>query len=505
MIVARIITVFVLVFLASTSLWAQSFLPNTTSRYSGVGANLAPSNPLSMPVAYGGPSSDLIPITSGMLGAYMPTIPNLELGFQYFFGNKVRSGQASFDYLLPVNVGNNSVVFGEAHGNWWNFAQRPTGGASNRVDLSIGGGYRKILADQLLVGINGFYDTSRLFNNWYSSGGVGLEFAANIGSSDAVDLNANWYGDIFSSSSILNAFRNKGGSYDIEAGYSHAMFNQALDLRIKFAGYQFDTGSSVYGYKTGADLTTKDGMFMLRYEYGNDRINGAWNNIGAFVNIGFQVENVIKGESPFTMPEPIFKSPRNLGRMMAQKVKRDWSPPMPIVGARTAPSGSNPNGPWFRFTLYDPAGNGIIRGHTWGVSDTYVYVMPGDLACATTFSANGWSIQIEGYESHGATDVRMTVLSDSILEDGARQVGINFPTNLVGIASDGDKGPYSFTIPAGGYLNWPRGNTVLGTNASRPYSCSGQIADGAESGTLLLEDVAGIVPPQTIHIIVVSP
>ena len=325
MIAARIITAIALIFLASTSLWAQSFLPNTTSRYSGVGSNLAPSNPLSMPAAYGGPSSDLIPITSGMLGAYMPTIPNLELGFQYFFGNKVRSGQASFDYLLPFNVGNNSVVFGEAHGNWWNFAQRPTGGASNRVDLSIGGGYRKILADQLLVGINGFYDTSRLFNNWYSSGGVGLEFAANIGSSDAVDLNANWYGDIFSSSSILNAFRNKGGSYDIEAGYSHAMFNQALDLRIKFAGYQFDTGSSVYGYKTGADLTTKDGMFMLRYEYGNDRINGAWNNIGAFVNIGFQMENILKGESPFTMPEPIFKSPRNLGRMMAQKVKRDWN------------------------------------------------------------------------------------------------------------------------------------------------------------------------------------
>lgn len=323
--VARLITAFAIILLVSTSLWAQSFLPNTTSGYSGVGATLAPSNPLSMPAAYGVPSSNLMPVTSGMLGAYMPTIPNLELGFQYFFGNKVRSGQASFDYLLPFNVGNNSVVFGEAHGNWWNFAQRPAGGASNRVDLSIGGGYRKIVSDSMLVGLNGFYDTSRLFNNWYSSGGVGLEFAANIGSSDAVDLNANWYGDIFSSSSILNTFRNKGGSYDVEAGYSHAMFNQALDLRLKFAGYQFDTGSSVYGYKTGADLTTKDGMFMLRYEYGNDRINGAWNNIGAFVNIGFQLENVIKGESPFTMPEPIFKSPRNLRRMMTQKVKRDWN------------------------------------------------------------------------------------------------------------------------------------------------------------------------------------
>ncbi len=96
-------------------------------------------------------------------------------------------------------------------------------------------------------------------------------------------------------------------------------------FRLKVAGYQFDTGSSVYGFKTGADLTTKDGMFMLRYEYGSDRINGQWNNIGAFVNIGFQMENIIRGESPFTAPEPVFKSPRNLRRMLAQKVKRDWN------------------------------------------------------------------------------------------------------------------------------------------------------------------------------------
>ncbi|MFA6221521.1 MAG: hypothetical protein WC647_04340 [Desulfomonilaceae bacterium] len=269
--------------------------------------------------------SDVIPFSSGMLGAYMPTIPNLELGFQYYFGDKVRSGQVSGDYLLPYNLGNDAVLFGEAHGNYWNFAQKPSGGASNRVDLSIGAGYRKIMSSQLLIGISGFYDTSRLFNNWYSSGGVGLEMAANMGSSDAVDLNANWYGDLFASNSILNAFRNQGSSFDIQAGYSHALFDSALDLRLKAAGYKFDVGNSVYGYMTGADLTTRDGMFTVRYEYGNDKVNGSWNNIGAFVNVGFQMENIIKGESPVTMPEPIFKSPRNLRRMLTQKVKRDWN------------------------------------------------------------------------------------------------------------------------------------------------------------------------------------
>lgn len=138
-------------------------------------------------------------------------------------------------------------------------------------------------------------------------------------------MNANWYGDLFFSSDILNSFRNQGSSYDVEAGYPHALFDSQYDLRLKFAGYQFNTGTNVYGYKTGADLTSKNGMFMLRYEYGNDKLNGAYNNVGAFVNIGFQMENILKGESPVTMPEPIFKSPRNLNRMLTQTVKRDWN------------------------------------------------------------------------------------------------------------------------------------------------------------------------------------
>jgi hypothetical protein len=363
----RVISALAIIFLALNTVWGQSTLPNSSSRPAMNGAfasgiNLAPSNPLGMPVAYGGPAqgSAIVPFTSGMLGAYMPTIPNLELGFQYYFGNKVRSGQVSGDYLLPYNLGNDSVVFGEAHGNYWDFAQKPPGGASHRVDLSLGGGYRKIVSNQLLVGINGFYDTSRLFNNWYSSGSFGLEMAANMGSSDAVDLNANWYGDLFASNSILNAFRNQGSSYDVEAGYSHAMFDSALDLRVKAAGYQFNTGANVYGYKTGADLTTKDGMFTLRYEYGNDKINGSWNNIGAFVNVGFQMENIIKGESPFAAPEPIFKSPRNLRRMLTQKVRRDWNQQYAPGRAALASAAVGGYGSICRFIAIKPALQGFV-------------------------------------------------------------------------------------------------------------------------------------------------
>jgi hypothetical protein len=53
--------------------------------------------------------------------------------------------------------------------------------------------------------------------------------------------------------------------------------------------------------------------------------------VGAYVNIGFQAENIVKGESPFTKPEPIFRSPRNLRQMASQKVKRNWRKPSSVI------------------------------------------------------------------------------------------------------------------------------------------------------------------------------
>jgi hypothetical protein len=100
-------------------------------------------------------------------------------------------------------------------------------------------------------------------------------------------LNLNWYGNLFSRDVLVNAFRNKGNSLDLKAGYSHALFNQVLDLRLKVAGYKFDVGNPVYGWRGGADLTTRDGVLTLRYEYGRDRIDGDYNTVGGFVNGGF--------------------------------------------------------------------------------------------------------------------------------------------------------------------------------------------------------------------------
>ncbi len=282
--------------------------------------------------------SDAIPLSSGMLAPFLPKIPNLELGFLDYFGNRVSTGRFTADYVLPFSVSRDSVLFGEAHAEGWNFWKRSSGGTNNRVDLSFGGGYRTMLGTNTFLGVNGFYDSSRLFNTWYSSGGVGLEMAANVAGDDAIDLNFNWYGNLFNRDVLINAFRNKGNSFDVEAGYSHALFNRSLDLRLKLIGYQFDIGTAVYGWRGGADLTTRDGVFTLRYEYGHDRIDGYYNTVGGFVNVGFQLENLLSFESPFTMPEPVFRSPRDLRRLLGLKVKRYWHQPEAVVLARTNPA-----------------------------------------------------------------------------------------------------------------------------------------------------------------------
>ncbi len=298
---------------------------------------------------------DGIPVSSGMLSPFLPRIPNLELGFLYYFGNRVNTGRFTADYVLPFRLGCDSVLFGEAHAEGWDFWKRSTvsvaaapgftvttSDTNNRVDLSFGGGYRTMLGANTLLGVNGFYDTSHLFNKWYSSGGVGLEYAANIAGDDAIDLNFNWYGNLFNRDVLINAFRNKGNSFDIEAGYSHALFDHAMDLRLKLVGYQFDIGNAVYGWRGGADLTTRDGVFALRYEYGHDRIDGYYNTVGGFVTVGFQLENLLSFESPFTMPEPVFKSPRDLRRLLGLKVKRNWHQPEAVVMARSSANNSAP-------------------------------------------------------------------------------------------------------------------------------------------------------------------
>ena len=307
--------------------------------------------------------SNIVPINSAMFGNILPSIPNLKFGFQYFFGGGSQIGNYNIDYLHPVNLGPEEVIFGEVHGNYWDYGKTPRGNPDYGADLSFGGGYRRIVSNSVLAGVNGFYDTVMGYNKWYQSGSVGFEMAANIGASNAIDFNANWYyGNLFSSTEIANLFRKDGNNYDFMAGYSMSLLDSALDLRLKAALYNFDVGNNVYGYMTGADLTTRNGVLTFTYEYGDNWINGAWNNFGVFVNLGFLLSNYIMGDNPFTLPEPVTRNgQRNLSRMMSSGVSRTASSvvPPPIPTPTPTPPSSASSFALANSVVWTPGSDGV--------------------------------------------------------------------------------------------------------------------------------------------------
>jgi hypothetical protein len=301
-------------------------------------------------------SPDTIPLSSGMFPGLFSGIPHLRAGFAYSFGKNVRSGRGIIDYLLPVDIAPATTLFGEIHAEFQDFRKTPAGSivaapgarvsgyrdapvpSQQRYDLSAGGGLRRGISADSIFGVNGFFDASKVQDRWYSSGGLGLEFVSRLPGDGLLDLNFNYYGNLFSGTDFVNTFRYGTGNFDIEAGYSQPLFNQALDLRLKLVGYQFDVGQKVYGWSTGVDATARDGLFRLTYEYTSDRIMSPYHTIAGSVNLGLQLEKLLRGESPFTMPDPVFASPRNPSRIFHEHVKRRWSQPTQIVQRRSSPN-----------------------------------------------------------------------------------------------------------------------------------------------------------------------
>lgn len=333
------------------------------SPYSEDTASLTPLG-MSGGALVGDAGSDVVPLSSGMFQGLFPAVPNLDFGFNWIFGRGISTGNVTADYIYPIRFGTQGRLFWQGHANYTAFSKeggsastsetvttvpsptfftdtdtivsRASLSSPNRWDLSLGGGYRRLVGNSAFVGVNAFLDNSTVSRKWYSSWGWGLEWAWLTPGNGLIDLHLNQYGNLFNNQSFKNAFRNVGTSYDIEAGYSVPLFNDAVDLRLKASGYQFNVGEHIYGYRTGADLTTRDGVFSVSYDYSYDRLHGDYHTVGGWINVAMQPENILRGENPFSPPVPVFASPRNLNRPLNQKVKRNWQQPTSVLMAQEA-------------------------------------------------------------------------------------------------------------------------------------------------------------------------
>lgn len=337
--------------------WAEE-TPRSRKRDTGLlkpsrseSLDLRPSNPLGIPGSAGLRSSppSMIPISSGMFSGILPHISNLDFGFMYAIGDSISTGSISADYLVPISRCPSSMIFGEAHVQYAGFWTSPMDGApalidaANRLDVSLGGGYRRRLTWEALVGVNAFLDSSRIFHTWYSSWGWGVEAAYLTSSDCAVDFTFNMYGMQFNRRMLTNAFRNHGTSFDVHAGYARPLFNKTLDLRVELAGYQFDTGNKNYGFRVGTEVTTRSGLFRLTYDFGYDPVNEAYHQFGGFVNLSLNLENLLCGKGVISLPPPVFVNPRNPVRMATKKVERNWHQPTAVILANDAIRGTAEN------------------------------------------------------------------------------------------------------------------------------------------------------------------
>jgi hypothetical protein len=226
-----------------------------------------------------------------------------------------------------------------------------------------------------MVGVNSFFDSTKLFGKWFTSGGIGVEMAAILPGSGLIDLQVNQYGNQFGNlQNVMNLWRRGDVSFDLEAGYSQQLLLDGLfDLRVKGVGYQFSVGAGqkVHGAKGGVEVTSACGVFKGMYERGYDKTSGSYSTVSAHVNVGFQPENLLSGRNPFTLPESIFLSPqRNLRRLLTKRVHRNFNLPLAVIG--TSRSSVSPR---FVFTPNPPFYNNSLAVYVQESDDYGVFTI----------------------------------------------------------------------------------------------------------------------------------
>lgn len=233
--------------------------------------------------------------------------------FYYDYGHKFRLDRFGARLFAPVSLTGDDKIFFQGNMEYLNFSETVAGGRIDRVNLSAGGGYRKIFNDSFLLGANGFLDWTSAESHSTTSGGAGCELWYIISQDSMVDLSINYYSSQLGSIVGLATPTQGHGNCDFRARYSQSFMNQAFRVRLKAEAYRFECLCAPwYGWSIGADLTTRDRTFLFSVQTSEDGFHGSWVTVGAVVSIGLDINGVLEGASPIRRPLPIYSSPPDL-------------------------------------------------------------------------------------------------------------------------------------------------------------------------------------------------
>lgn len=266
-----------------------------------------------------------------------PPKPSLCTGFDYTTSSLGSSSTFMLDYFHPVKSTTGSVFFVEARfdkTNFWNQDEDldesvlegthidPGQAASDRLDFSVGTGWRKLLPSGVIAGFNGFVDSFRLDSTWHSSVGGGVELTMLTLTDRIYDVRFNACGNLFNRAAVVSSFPEVGPSYELEAGMSTPVHCRAFDLRVKLGGYRFDIGKLVDGVKAGLELRSWDGVFAVGWEHSYDKFNGHFDSFRGFVHASFDWRNVFNCWRTLSAPELLLAGQRNIRSLLSRSVDR---------------------------------------------------------------------------------------------------------------------------------------------------------------------------------------
>lgn len=255
------------------------------------------------------------------LGWIKPTVAG---GAIYRWGGDDRDSRVTMDFLFPTLLGSSTSLFFESRAEYQDVCSHLMRSVDHRFDLGVGLGLRKEWHDRVMCGINGFWDTSRLHGDWYSSPGLGFELAL-------YSLDRRW--DL-----LLNVYR--GGGIDLTTGFTVPICEDRLDMRVHIDKYRFFDGELILGWKGGVEISSPDRLLAVSYEYGKDSNMPEYHAIACSVTVPFRLENIFSGTNPFELPEPPLRETRYRKRSQSEGVKRAWRRPETVVEARNTPQGA---------------------------------------------------------------------------------------------------------------------------------------------------------------------
>jgi hypothetical protein len=200
--------------------------------------------------------------------------------------------------MVPFQIGAD-VVFLETHGAFETFNRTKT--VDPFLQGLFGGGIRKRLPGDAMIGVTGFYNLIRVAGKWHGTPIVGGELAWLTAGSGVISLTVNQYGGI-SAVDYVDQFVKGRGDFKIEASYQQAFVRDVCDIRLRLNGYTVRRDEDIRGWNAGFDLIGVDRVLTLRFEGGHDKLSGAYYSGSCVVTLGLQLENLMCGVSPFVKP-----------------------------------------------------------------------------------------------------------------------------------------------------------------------------------------------------------